>query len=233
MRPMTLSEVSRKAYRQGRPPSATFVSSDLSERSLSVEHMPRGDRSTATRETLIRSAARVFTRRGQYGATVREIAAAAGLTVPALYYHFEGTAELYVAVVREGRARFRAMLSAAVDEPGDAETRLRAVARAYVRFGREDPMRLRLLGANFFGPHESSRPDRDALELEAWIEGTLTPLVAEATAADDGRTPTMLTLFVALLNGLLVVQSRTPDALVLDDAIGDHAVDVFLRGARR
>lgn len=194
--------------------------------------MPRGDRSTATRDTLIRSAARIFTRRGQYGATVREIAADAGLTVPALYYHFDGAEELYLAVVRDGRSRFRAMLSAAVEEPGDAETRLRAVARMFNRFGCEDPVRLRLLAANLFGPHDADHPDREAADLQTWIEATTAPLVAEATATGGEQARVNLQLFVALLNGLLVEQARAPESPVLDDALADRAVAVFLRGAR-
>jgi AcrR family transcriptional regulator len=194
--------------------------------------MARGDRSTATRETLIKSAARVFTRRGQYGATVREIAEDAGLTVPALYYHFEGTDELYTTVVREGRARFRAMLSAAVEEPGDAEARLRSAARVFGRFGREDPSRLRLLAAHLFGPHDPDHPDRDAEELQAWIERVLSPLVAEVAGTDEVQRASMVRLFVAIMNGLLVEQARAPESPLLDDDIADRAVAVFLRGAR-
>jgi AcrR family transcriptional regulator len=194
--------------------------------------MPRGDRSRATRETLIRSAIRVFTRRGQYGATVREIAAEAGLTVPALYYHFEGTAELYAAAVRDGRARFRTMLAVALDAPGDAEARLRAVMRVYVQYGREDPTRLRLIAAHVFGPYDADKPDREALELDAWIEASIAPLLAEAIACDEAAMPVDVRLFIALVNGLLVQQARAPEAPVIDDALGDRAVTVFLRGAR-
>lgn len=194
--------------------------------------MPRGDRSTATRETLLRSAARVFMRRGHYGATVREIAADAGLTVPAVYYHFEGTEDLYATVVREGRARIRALLSATLEAPGDAESRLRGIARVFVRFGREDPTRLRLLCANLFGPHDGDPPDREAGELHAWVEAQLTPVVAGVTASRNGGTPLAVRLFTALMNGLLIEQARTPHAAVLDDGLADRAVDLFLRGVR-
>jgi AcrR family transcriptional regulator len=194
--------------------------------------MPRGDRSTATREILLQSAARVFIRRGQYGATVREIAGEAGLTVPGLYYHFDGTEELFATLVRDGRGRFSAMLTAAVDEPGDAEGRLRAVARVFVRFGREDTLRLRLLAANLFGPHDPDGPDREMLELQAWIEGTLAPLVADATGRLDAGTAGDVRLFLALMNGLLIEQARAPEAVLLDDAVADRALAVFLRGAR-
>src|SRR5512145_936602 len=103
--------------------------------------MPRGDRSNGTRHALLRAAAKVFVTRGPYGARVREIADEAGVTVPALYYHFEGTQQLYDHLVREGRERFAAMFDAALAGPGGARERLHALARAYVEFGREDPVR--------------------------------------------------------------------------------------------
>jgi AcrR family transcriptional regulator len=194
--------------------------------------MPRGDRSTATRETLLQSAARVFIRRGQYGATVREIAEEAGLTVPAVSYHFDGTEELFGTLVRDGRGRFRAMLTAAIDESVDAAARLCAVARVFVRFGREDTLRLRLLVANLFGPHDRERPDREALELQAWIEEQLSPLMADALGRLDGDMLADVRLFLALMNGILLEQARAPEATLLDDAIADRAVAVFLHGAR-
>jgi AcrR family transcriptional regulator len=193
--------------------------------------MPRGDRSTATRDSILQSAGRVFARRGQYGATVREIAVDAGLTVPAVYYHFAGMDELYAAVIRDGRARLRGMLATAMATAGDAESRLRAIAGTYVRFGREDPLRLRVLGAHLFGPHDPDRPDHDAADAQAWIEGTLAPVVAEATGRGAAQAGVFVRLFAALMNGMLIEQARSPDALVLEEAIGDQAVALFLHGA--
>ena len=124
--------------------------------------MPRGDRSTATREALLEAAARVFIRRGRYGATVRAIADEAGVTVPAIYYHFEGTEQLYDTLLREGRARFRAMAEAALGESTEPDERLRGLARTYARFGREDPILLRLLCMELFGPLDCVSQDRGA-----------------------------------------------------------------------
>ncbi len=191
--------------------------------------MPRGDRSTATRETLLRAAARVFVARGPYGATVREIAEDAGVTVPAIYYHFDGTAQLYETLVREGRSRFRALVAAALAEGGDARARLRQVARAYVRFAREDPTRLRLLCMELFGPR-SADGDRDAATIHTWVRAEIDRLVAAALGGPRASTRLAARFFVAIMNGLLVEQARDPGVLVLDDALADRAVHAFLHG---
>lgn len=196
--------------------------------------MPRGDRSTATREALLEAAARVFVRRGRYGATVRAIADEAGVTVPAVYYHFEGTEQLYDTLVREGRARFREMAETTLREPGEPAERLRRLARTYARFGRTDPTLLRLLCMELFGPLECQSRDRGADELRAWIEQQLDCLVDEllARTGEDGAA-CKVRLFIALMNGLLVEQARSPEAAVLDEALADRAVDLFVGSAVR
>lgn len=191
--------------------------------------MPRGDRSIATREALLAAAARAFTRRGRYGATVRAIADEAGVTVPAIYYHFEGTDQLYETVLREGRERFRTMAEAAVAEPGDPCARLRRLARSYTRFGRENPTFLRLLCMNLFGPLDSAAPD-EGDELREWIEACVDDIVGELTGGSRDATRPLVRLFLALVNGFLVEQARDPEKALLDDALADRAVDLFVRG---
>ena len=191
---------------------------------------PRGDRSTTTRDSLLRAAAQVFTRRGPYGATIREIAEEAGVTVPAVYYHFEGRDQLYDTLVREGRSRFLRMAEDAVAGPADASLQLRRLARAYVQFGREDPVRLRILCMELFGPSEPEAPDRGASELRSWIEERLHGLVPDALGTDAEASRLVSRLFTALMHGLLLEQARDPETAMLDDSLADRAVDALLHG---
>ena len=55
-------------------------------------------RETGTRERIIDAALARFSERGTSGVSVRELAEAAGVTVPGLYYHFGSKAELIRAV---------------------------------------------------------------------------------------------------------------------------------------
>jgi AcrR family transcriptional regulator len=60
---------------------------------------PRGD--TATRDRVIECALELFAARGTTAVSMRELADAAGVTVPGLYYHFASKADLIRAVYRE------------------------------------------------------------------------------------------------------------------------------------
>ena len=58
----------------------------------------RAEKKAETRELLIDAAARVFARRGFHAATVDEVAAEAGVTTGALYWHFQSKDELFLAL---------------------------------------------------------------------------------------------------------------------------------------
>jgi AcrR family transcriptional regulator len=49
---------------------------------------------TNTRERIVEAALRLFSERGTTGVSVREVADAAGVTVPGLYYHFASKSDL-------------------------------------------------------------------------------------------------------------------------------------------
>jgi AcrR family transcriptional regulator len=197
--------------------------------------MPRGDRSVGTREALLRAGARIFVSRGPYGARVRDIAEAAGLTVPALYYHFEGTGALYEQVVQDGRARFVALIQPAFDTPGAARDRLLAVARGYVGFGHEDPVRLRLLCLELFRPQATREPDAQVQSLTAWLRTGIEAIIADGVHRGElpGVVPALARrLFEAVLNGLLLEQASEPETPLLDDVLAERAVGLFVDGLR-
>lgn len=64
-----------------------------------VEKLTRERRRQQTRDVLIAAASEVFARRGFEGASLEEIAEAAGFTRGAIYKHFEGKEDLFFAVV--------------------------------------------------------------------------------------------------------------------------------------
>jgi AcrR family transcriptional regulator len=195
--------------------------------------MPRGDRSSATRNALLRAGAKVFVERGPFGARVREIAREAGLTVPALYYHFEGTGALYGEVIQDGRARFEALIQEALATDGSVRDRLAAVARSYFAFGREDPVRLRLLCVEMFRPRETEEPDGTVEALRGWLHTSVEAVIAAGIGTGE-LAPTDVgiarRLFVGLLNGLLLEQADAPGAPLLDPRVAEDAVDMFVRG---
>lgn len=59
------------------------------------------EEAAATREQILDAALLVFGRKGYSAATLQDVAAEAGLTRGAVYWHFKGKAELYTALVGE------------------------------------------------------------------------------------------------------------------------------------
>ncbi|WP_437678948.1 TetR family transcriptional regulator [Sorangium sp. So ce131] len=63
------------------------------------------EEAAATREQILDAALLVFGRKGYSAATLQDVAAEAGLTRGAVYWHFKGKVELYTALLAERFAR--------------------------------------------------------------------------------------------------------------------------------
>jgi AcrR family transcriptional regulator len=195
--------------------------------------MPRGDRSLETRGALLRAGAQVFVARGVHGATVRQIVDAAGLTIPALYYHFKGKEDLYAVLIGEARATFRQRLSEVLAAKSPPVDKLYAIAAVYVNFGREDPLRLRVLCNELFRPRSVEEADHEMVHLNQWTNASIEKVLTAAARSDvlplsnvaHGRR-----MFMALLTGILVEQARDPGTPVLDERLPARAVGTFLEG---
>jgi AcrR family transcriptional regulator len=85
------------------------------------------------RSTIVEAAGRLFGERGYDATRLDDIAAAAGVTKPILYRHFETKQALYLALLerhRDDLARF----AAAIPERGTLERRLRAVLEVWFAY---------------------------------------------------------------------------------------------------
>ncbi len=91
----------------------------------------RAEKQARTRAELIATAAGVFSRRGYKGASVEEIAEAAGYSHGAVYSNFEGKADLFLAVFEDymaERVRELAETQSALPAEAPLEVRARALA---------------------------------------------------------------------------------------------------------
>ena len=81
-------------------------------------------RQTNRRGPLLEAAARRFLRDGYDAASMRDIAAEAGMQPGSIYYHFPSKADLLVAVHEEGLRRIRTAVTAAIAAVDDPWARL-------------------------------------------------------------------------------------------------------------
>lgn len=140
------------------------------------------------RQLILAAARRVFERDGLEGASLRAIAAEAGYTPAALYFHFDSKEALYAAVLADSIARLRAAVEERVAAAPDAAGRFRAAQQAFFDFYAAQP---RDLDLGFYLFQGGMRPrglgrERDRA-LNAALEATLLPLAEAARAL--GATP--------------------------------------------
>jgi AcrR family transcriptional regulator len=88
----------------------------------------REERKEETRAELIEAAAKVFARRGFHGASVEQIAAEAGFSTGAVYWHFEDKEDLFLALYEHWVGKRVGEIEAAWSEEGPLVERARAAA---------------------------------------------------------------------------------------------------------
>ena len=144
------------------------------------------------RGLILDAARQVFERDGLDGASLRSIAAAAGYTPAALYFHFDSKEAIYAEVLRVSLARLGEGVGRAVVRAKTPVERLRAAAMAFFRYYADNPRDLDLGFYLFRGgmkPHGLGR-ERDEM-LNAALESALHPIAdaAEALGArrDDAK----------------------------------------------
>jgi AcrR family transcriptional regulator len=137
----------------------------------------------SARERLLREAAGLFSRKGYAATSVGEIVAAAGVTKPVLYYHFESKGGLYLAILKEALDRLRPAVEAALRDDGtDAADRIRGLCGAIVTCVLENLEVVRLMRSLHHSPPQGA-PEFDAWELPLTIKDVLTRIVEEGVRA--------------------------------------------------
>jgi AcrR family transcriptional regulator len=199
------------------------------------EESPRRSRREArkeeTRAELIEAAARVFARRGFHGASVEEIAREAGYSTGAIYWHFSGKDDLFLAVYED----FAAGLARNLEEifgrgEGGLPERARHAGDRWMDRVHTEPEFLIL--AHEFLVHAWRQPElRKAFEHRlAAVRLALTRVITEEAEVErvvPGLPPEDLaTVMRALGSALGLAKLADPEA-VRDDLFGDVLALLF------
>lgn len=160
------------------------------------------------RELILAAAARVFETEGLDGASLRAIAAEAGYTPAALYFHFESKEAIYAELLGSSLARLAEIVASSVARASTPAERLRAAAMGFFGFYAENPRDLDLGFYLFRGgmkPRGLGRA-RDA-GLNAGLVAALQPIADAALAlgASRARAETLMVEIFAHAAGLLLL----------------------------
>lgn len=149
------------------------------------------------RRALLDAAARLLADGSADALTLRQVAAAAGVSHAAPAHHFGDKAGLLAAVAAEGFVRLTTQMAAARDAAADPVARLAAIGSAYVGFAGDHEGHFRVM----FSPL-LAEPERFG-ELRAAAWGCFALLVDAARATGhDAAAPQMALLGWCLAHGL-------------------------------
>ena len=191
----------------------------------------REERKEETRGELIDAAAKVFARRGFHGASLDQIAAEAGYSTGAIYWHFSGKDDLFLAVYENyAETRAREWAKVRTDTKGTAAQVARAYADQWMSRLRRDPDFMVLTLE--FVVHVWRNPAlRERFGLRAaYGRHVLAEIIEEDTRRRGLELPMpaedLATILRELGSGLGLAKLADPDAF-RDDVFGDFVESFF------
>jgi AcrR family transcriptional regulator len=97
------------------------------------------------RQAILQAAGELFLEKGYKDVSMRQVAERIGYSATTIYLYFENKDDLMFAVVDQGFDHFSAQLAAAAESTDDPRERLKAIGRAYVGFGLNNPMHYEMM----------------------------------------------------------------------------------------
>ena len=200
--------------------------------------MPRRTKQEAalTRNSLLKAALSVFSRTGYSAATLEDVAAEAGVTRGAIYWHFGSKAELYNALLDEYSGRSGQIVQAAAAEGG---TLIEILTRVFIRLlaaMEDDPALKEVMNISLF---KTERTPDLAPAMQARLEGSqalirsIAAIMAQGIAAGDLRTDLdpldMARAFLGFQNGMSYLWLQDPSAFSLK-ACAPALAEIYLKG---
>jgi AcrR family transcriptional regulator len=201
---------------------------------MTFEPLTPERRRQQTREYLLQAAARVFAERGFHGASLDEVAAAAGFTKGAVYSNFKNKEDLFLALLEANQQREMDALYATLNA---SDVLPEARLPDFVNLIREE---IRDLGANWdilnqeFALYAMRNPG--AREKLAEFESATIEKVAELMGAERTRRGSeplehpdhVARIIVALFRGIGIM--RALDADVVDESFLETTMSFLAQG---
>lgn len=191
----------------------------------------REERKQETRAELIAAAATAFAQHGFHGASLEQIAERAGYSTGAVYWHFEGKDDLFLAVYEaQAAARVRDIEGFRERTEGELPRRARGYADEFMARLRRDP-EFMILSLEFLIHAWRNPPLREAFGLRvAWARLAAARILEEEAQKRGYELPMpaedLATVLRELGVGLGLAKLADPDAIP-DQLFGDFVETLF------
>ena len=171
----------------------------------------------ARREHILHVALKVFANSGFHGASMNDIAEAAGVTKPVLYQHFDSKRDLYQALIEEVGNRLRTNIGKATAEATNGKSQTELGFRAYFRWVADDHDGFRLLFGS--GSRRDDEFNEAIRKIIAESARAVAPLIA--VDIDESHRETLAHALVGLAEGASrrlvgLGQDFDPDAIAAE-----------------
>jgi len=143
----------------------------------------------------------LFTNRGYAATSVREIVEMAGVTKPALYYHFESKEGIYLAILQDLERIADESIAATRIGEGTAREKLQSFLLGIFKVFETRKAEVRMMNAVFWGPAQGA-PPFDFEVFHEKLKTVIAEIVAEGIAAGDLRPADRVDVTLALMGVL-------------------------------
>jgi len=140
----------------------------------------------ARREQILDVALDVLGSAGYYGASMNDIAEAAGVTKPVLYQHFTSKRELFLALVEEAGQRLLTAITEATAHAPDGKQQTELGFRAYFRWVADDYESFMLLFGG--GARRDEEFSASVRKITDQVASAIAPLIAVDIDPEEQRT---------------------------------------------
>jgi TetR/AcrR family transcriptional regulator len=155
---------------------------------MTVARIPPPDDSVSpgARQKLLDAAVELFATRGYAGTSVREVVERAGLTKPALYYHFGSKEGIYLEILKGIHQLAAEALTRLSARSGSSRERLSGLAAGLFELFEQNVSGARFMNSALWGPPQGA-PPFDFLSFHIEIQEAVRRIVEEGIAAGDLR----------------------------------------------
>lgn len=189
-----------------------------------VKQLEETGQGGSTRERLLEAAQRFFADKGFYGASIRDVAQAVGISKPSLIHHFPTKENLYSEVLKRIAAGLMERLEEATAVKGDERAQLHRFIDRFCAWSSAHEYEARILMRELL-----DNPQRLA-EVHTWhlkaLMDTLVGLIESGQAAGRFRRLEPLPVIINLLGGQHYVMIVKP---TLESIYGEEACKQLAR----
>jgi AcrR family transcriptional regulator len=178
------------------------------------------------------AAIRLFAEKGDDGVTLRALGRELGVSAMTPYRYFDNKADIYEAVVETGFERLSERSLRVADEHTHPLERLRALGRAYIAFGIDEPHAYRIMFQLDRASEQAAEHPKEIALRSCWQTVKETIQLAIDAGLMVGDANTLAHICWVALHGIVTLHlsSRLSLGLSLEDLV-EPMMDNFINGS--